>query len=56
MSDVPLHAGKLAVAAPIPLVIDLDGTLLRSDLLVETALLFVRDQPHRILVPLQWLA
>jgi 4-hydroxybenzoate polyprenyltransferase/phosphoserine phosphatase len=56
MSDVPLHAGKLAVAAPIPLVIDLDGTLLRSDLLVETALLFVRDQPYRILAPLQWLA
>ena len=38
-----------------PLVIDLDGTLLRSDLLVETGLLFLRDQPHRFLVTLQWL-
>ena len=40
----------------IPLVVDLDGTLIRSDLLVETGLLFLRDQPHRCLAPLQWLA
>lgn len=39
-----------------PLVIDLDGTLIRSDLLVETGLLFLRDQPQRFLAPLQWLA
>lgn len=39
----------------LPLVIDLDGTLLRSDLLVETGLLFLRDQPRRFLAPLQWL-
>lgn len=38
-----------------PLVIDLDGTLLRSDLLIETGLVFLRDQPHRFLAPLQWL-
>jgi 4-hydroxybenzoate polyprenyltransferase/phosphoserine phosphatase len=38
-----------------PLVIDLDGTLLRSDLLIETALMYLRDRPHRILVLLQWL-
>ena len=38
-----------------PLVIDLDGTLLRSDLLMETGLVFLRDQPHRFFVPLQWL-
>jgi len=38
-----------------PLVIDLDGTLLRSDLLLETGLVFLRDQPHRFLAPLQWL-
>jgi phosphoserine phosphatase len=38
-----------------PLVIDLDGTLLRSDLLIETWLMFLRDQPHRLLAPLQWL-
>lgn len=38
-----------------PLVIDLDGTLLRSDLLIESWLAFLRDQPHRLLAPLQWL-
>ena len=39
-----------------PLVIDLDGTLLRSDLLLETGLEFLRDQPQRCLQPLAWLA
>ena len=38
-----------------PLVIDLDGTLLRSDLLIETGLMFLRDQPLRFLLPLRWL-
>lgn len=38
-----------------PLVVDLDGTLLRSDLLVESGLVFLRDQPHRFLAPLKWL-
>lgn len=38
-----------------PLVIDLDGTLLRSDLLLETGLEFLRDQPQRCLQPLVWL-
>jgi 4-hydroxybenzoate polyprenyltransferase/phosphoserine phosphatase len=39
-----------------PLVIDLDGTLLRSDLLVETMLLYVRDRPYGVLSLLQWWA
>lgn len=39
-----------------PLVIDLDGTLLRTDLLIETLLAFLRDQPHQFFKPLQWLA
>lgn len=38
-----------------PLVIDLDGTLIKSDLLIETGLLFVRDNPGRVLAPLFWL-
>jgi 4-hydroxybenzoate polyprenyltransferase len=42
------------VAEP-PLVIDLDGTLLRSDLLIETGLLYVRDRPTRLMAPLRWL-
>lgn len=44
-----------AATAGVPLVIDLDGTLLRSDLLVESALAFVRAQPLRALAPLAWL-
>ena len=39
-----------------PLVVDLDGTLLRSDLLLETGLLFLRDQPYRAWLLLGWLA
>ncbi|MVV48174.1 UbiA family prenyltransferase [Pseudomonas sp. PB120] len=39
----------------IPLVIDLDGTLLRSDLLLETALSFVRHKPLGMLKPFSWL-
>lgn len=44
------------MTAPFPpLVVDLDGTLLRSDLLLETGMAFVRNQPHCLLRPLAWL-
>lgn len=39
----------------LPLVVDLDGTLLRSDLLVESAFSFLRHEPFRVLAPLSWL-
>lgn len=38
-----------------PLVIDLDGTLLRTDLLVEAGLRFLHDHPMRFWQPLIWL-
>src|SRR5690606_12972342 len=38
-----------------PLVVDLDGTLLRSDLLMETAMAFVRSQPFKVFRLLGWL-
>lgn len=38
-----------------PLVVDLDGTLLRSDLLVESAILFLRENPQRFWMPFSWL-
>ncbi|SEQ24852.1 4-hydroxybenzoate polyprenyltransferase [Pseudomonas sp. NFACC02] len=38
-----------------PLVVDLDGTLLRSDLLMETAMAFVRSQPLKVFKLLGWL-
>jgi 4-hydroxybenzoate polyprenyltransferase len=39
-----------------PLVIDLDGTILRSDLLVESALAHVRSHPDEAFHPLYWLS
>jgi 4-hydroxybenzoate polyprenyltransferase len=38
----------------LPLVIDLDGTLLRSDLLIESALSHVRSRPGELFHPLYW--
>ncbi|MFW9077808.1 UbiA family prenyltransferase [Pseudomonas sp. P2757] len=38
-----------------PLVVDLDGTLLRSDLLLETGLAFVRHRPLKSLRLFKWL-
>jgi 4-hydroxybenzoate polyprenyltransferase/phosphoserine phosphatase len=38
-----------------PLVVDLDGTLVRSDLLLESALLFIRAHPWSFLRLLLWL-
>jgi 4-hydroxybenzoate polyprenyltransferase len=42
-------------AALRPLVIDLDGTLLRSDLLVESSLQFLRGDPQHFWEPFFWL-
>lgn len=39
-----------------PLVIDLDGTLIHSDLLLESGLSFLKRQPLKLLSPLSWLA
>ena len=38
-----------------PLIVDLDGTLLRSDMLVESALAFLRNNQFQALLPLSWL-
>jgi 4-hydroxybenzoate polyprenyltransferase/phosphoserine phosphatase len=42
-------------APAIPLVLDLDGTVVRGNLLVETALAFVRKHPLQIFMLLLWL-
>ena len=39
----------------LPLVIDLDGTLLRSDLLLETGLQFIAHRPYRLDLLVRWL-
>lgn len=38
-----------------PLVIDLDGTLIRSDVLVESGFAYLKSAPHRFYKPLIWL-
>ncbi len=50
-SEVPRSAG-LAEAVEIPLVVDLDGTLLRSDMLVETLSLVMARSPLAALAAL----
>ncbi|CAN7433293.1 UbiA family prenyltransferase [Paraburkholderia hospita] len=39
-----------------PLVVDLDGTLIRSDVLIESGFAFLKAAPHRFYEPLIWLA
>lgn len=41
-------------ALPLPLVLDLDGTLLRTDLLLESCLRLVRRQPLALFLILVW--
>ncbi|HWU51301.1 MAG TPA: hypothetical protein VN153_00670, partial [Tahibacter sp.] len=43
-------------AAPIPLCVDLDGTLIRSDLLFESALSLLRRNPFYLFAFVVWLA
>lgn len=38
-----------------PLVVDLDGTLLRSDVLIESGFCYLKSTPSRFLTPLVWL-
>jgi 4-hydroxybenzoate polyprenyltransferase len=46
---------KVLVTDPLPLVVDLDGTLIRADLLIESGLAFIRAQPANLFKPLVWL-
>lgn len=49
------HPMNRLTVPPRPFVVDLDGTLLRSDLLFESAMAFVRSKPWHCLKPLVWL-
>ncbi|CAN5605844.1 UbiA family prenyltransferase [soil metagenome] len=51
LGSVESQAGDLLT----PLVFDLDGTLIATDLLAETLLLFLKQNPLRIFVVLGWL-
>jgi 4-hydroxybenzoate polyprenyltransferase/phosphoserine phosphatase len=52
VGDAPRRASDPSLA---PLAVDIDGTLLRGDLLAESALAFLRRNPLRIFVLLLWL-
>jgi len=39
-----------------PLVVDLDGTLIRTDVLIESGFAYLKSAPHRFYRPLLWLA
>src|SRR5674476_516195 len=45
----------LSSSTHLPLVVDLDGTLIKTDLLAETASRFLIEQPFRFLKLLVWL-
>ncbi len=44
------------VSAPLPLVVDLDGTLIKTDLLVEGALVLLRRRPLAVFDMVSWLS
>lgn len=50
-----LEVSSMNSNTPPPLVVDLDGTLVRSDLLVETAFIFLGRRPHQIYKIVAWL-
>ncbi|MYM91334.1 UbiA family prenyltransferase [Rugamonas sp. FT82W] len=52
----PLPPPDVSGADDLPLVVDLDGTLIKTDLLVETASSFLIEQPWRAGSLLGWLA
>jgi 4-hydroxybenzoate polyprenyltransferase/phosphoserine phosphatase len=56
---VPLALVKSSPAIPLavskPLVVDLDGTLLHSDMLIESAVRFLKSAPLRFYEPVRWL-
>jgi 4-hydroxybenzoate polyprenyltransferase len=51
---LPVNTGDGRVSSK-PLVVDLDGTLLNSDLLLESGVAFLRGNPLRFYRPLLWL-
>jgi 4-hydroxybenzoate polyprenyltransferase len=55
MTERTASATVAPASRPTPLVLDLDGTLIATDLLAETLLLFLKVNPLRIFAVLGWL-
>ena len=45
---------RLAVSGDLPLFVDLDGTLLKTDTLLESALILIKKQPWRVFSFISW--
>ena len=48
-------AERICSKMPSPLVVDLDGTLIRTDLLYQSLFSFIKQQPLQLLSPFFWL-
>lgn len=48
-------AGAADTATQLPLVLDLDGTLIRTDVLAETFIAYLRRNPLRLFLVIVWL-
>lgn len=48
MATVPIDSGPAATPVPMPLCVDLDGTLIRTDLLHEAAIRFAAHHPWEL--------
>ncbi len=48
--------GAVATVTDVPLVVDLDGTLIKSDVLWESLMLLMRDRPWALIRALRWLS
>lgn len=55
MHDKQVDVDGVPTEQPLPLALDVDGALLRTDLLQETALAYVRGNPLRIFQIIAWL-
>lgn len=54
--SAPPRPGTVTHPDPIPLVVDLDGTLLRTDLLIESIFVLAKQKPLELLMLPLWLA
>ncbi|HVN44837.1 MAG TPA: UbiA family prenyltransferase [Steroidobacteraceae bacterium] len=52
---LPYVADARTATPPLPLVVDLDGTLIASDLLIESVIRLLRDKPLALLALPRWL-
>jgi 4-hydroxybenzoate polyprenyltransferase/phosphoserine phosphatase len=55
-SNLRISANQALIVSNRPLVVDLDGTLIRSDVLIESGLAYLKAAPLRFYRPILWFA